>query len=305
MKYAIISDIHGNMPALQKILEDADAQGVQGFFLVGDYCISAPWAAEVVDAIRVLDNTWIIKGNEENYMNVPNGTNGQFEISRYGKSRLSEEQKKWLSGLPGKLDFQLENMEIHMIHNLEDTTGKLGCWPVLTWQTAVHYGKEDVPHEQLLEDIRTELSGNENFRNALEILPSGIYIFGHNHLQWHMQTENHLFINPGSCGIPLDCGEFGVPYTILNMENGRATVEERRLPLDAEEMIGLVKATSQYREARVWSELICGEWRSVREKTMFFLKFAEKFAQSIGDERRPFEKDTWEAAFEAWKCQVD
>ena len=52
MKTAIISDIHGNHPALKAVLEDADREGVNRFFCLGDmvgyYCMFN----EVVETIR-------------------------------------------------------------------------------------------------------------------------------------------------------------------------------------------------------------------------------------------------------------
>lgn len=304
-KYAVISDIHGNFPALQRILEDAREQGAQGFLLAGDYCISSPWAAEVVETIRSLENTWIVRGNEESYLNVPDGEDGQMEISRYGKRSLTEEQRQWLLGLPERLDLTLDGVEIHMTHNLETVTGKTGIWPSVTSETARHYGEEYIPHEKFLEDVRQEFLMSETFQKALETLPGGIWVFGHTHLQWHLQTERHLFINPGSCGIPLDCGDFGAPYTLLTIENGRASAAERRIKMDVEELIRQVKATPQYREARVWSEMIFQEWRAVRERMMFFLNFTEGYARSIGDERRPYARDTWEAAYDAFRARKE
>lgn len=305
MKYAVISDIHGNLPALHAVLQDAHKKGVQGFLFAGDYCISAPWASEVVETIRNLEHTWIVRGNEESYLLIPEGNDGQFEISRYGKRSLTEEQKEWLLHLPEKMEFRLENKTVYMTHNLEEVTGKLGCWPVMTYQTALHYGKQKVSREQLLCDIRKELTENEAFMEAQKTLPEGIYICGHNHLQWYLQTEKHLFINPGSCGIPLDCGEFGASYTLLTIEEKDVRVEECCIPMNVEELIEQVKSSSQYSAARVWSEMIFKEWRNVREHAMFFLKYAEEYAQSIGDERRPFVKETWEAAYEAWNRHVD
>ena len=54
MKYAIISDIHGNYPALQAVMEDMKGQCISGFIFVGDYCISGPWPDECIDAIRAV-----------------------------------------------------------------------------------------------------------------------------------------------------------------------------------------------------------------------------------------------------------
>lgn len=42
MKFAIISDVHGNLPALDAVLEDAERNNIDNFIFVGDYCLSNP-----------------------------------------------------------------------------------------------------------------------------------------------------------------------------------------------------------------------------------------------------------------------
>ena len=76
--------------------------------------------------------------------------------------------------------------------------------------------------------------------------------------------------------------------------------EERRIPYDVEWLIDQVKSTGQYAAARVWSEIIFSEWRTCREKVYQFLWHCEHYAERIGDPRRPFAKDTWEAAYAEW-----
>ena len=43
MKYAIISDVHGNLPALELVLKDAEDNHVDSFIFVGDYFLSNPF----------------------------------------------------------------------------------------------------------------------------------------------------------------------------------------------------------------------------------------------------------------------
>ena len=99
MKYAVISDIHGNAPALRLVLADAVAHQVDGYLLAGDYCISAPWASEVVSILRNLPNARIIRGNDEAHLDVAPGDDGQFEVSRWCMSTLTLEDKAWLDAL--------------------------------------------------------------------------------------------------------------------------------------------------------------------------------------------------------------
>ena len=56
MKYAIISDIHGNFPALQAILKDAKNQNINHYLFAGDYCLSGPWPNECIEAIKSISN---------------------------------------------------------------------------------------------------------------------------------------------------------------------------------------------------------------------------------------------------------
>ena len=59
MKYAIIADVHGNMPALKLVLEDAQKRGAESYLLAGDYSIRAPWFNDVIPTLRSLHG-WIV-----------------------------------------------------------------------------------------------------------------------------------------------------------------------------------------------------------------------------------------------------
>lgn len=48
MKFAIISDIHGNYPALVKVIEDANLNDVDRFIFIGDYIFDLPFSNDVV-----------------------------------------------------------------------------------------------------------------------------------------------------------------------------------------------------------------------------------------------------------------
>ena len=53
MRYALISDIHGNLPALEAVLADIDArESVDAVYHLGDLGGYAPWPNEVVATLR-------------------------------------------------------------------------------------------------------------------------------------------------------------------------------------------------------------------------------------------------------------
>ena len=300
MKYAAISDIHGNAPALRLALADAAEQGVDGYLLAGDYCISAPWASEVVSILRDLPHTYIIRGNDEAHLDVAPGDDGQFEVSRWCMSTLSAKDKAWLDTLPETLDFTLEGIPFHMAHSSQTYVGKCLHEKFRTSVLPGFYPDGPIPRGTLLTDFRA-LWGKAEFRDYIRTLDAGVYVFGHNHIQAWGEFDGRILVNPGSCGLPLDCGtSLCAPWTLLDIEDGRVSVEERRIPYDAETLIAQAKATGQYKAARVWSEIIFSEWRTSREKVYQFLHHCERYAGSIGDARRPFAKDTWEAAYAEW-----
>ena len=300
MKYAIISDIHGNAPALRLVLADAQANGAEGYLLAGDYCLIAPWHNEVIDLIRRLPHAHIIRGNNDNMSFFPEDDSGQYAIGRWCRSTLTAENRRWLDSLPDTLTLSCENCTLHMAHSSEAFFGKSLHNHFRSSSLARRFPDAPVSRAVLLDSFRSTLCHDEDFVQSLSALNKGIYIFGHNHIQCHGNFDGRLLINPGSCGNPLDCGEFCAPYTLLTIEDGRVSVEERRIPYDAEDLIAQVKATGQYAAARVWTEIIFSEWRTVREKVFQFLWHCERYADRIGDPRRPFAKSTWEAAYAEW-----
>lgn len=305
MKYAIISDIHGNAPALRLAMADARAQGAQAFLFSGDYCVSAPWAEDAVNIMRGTENALYVRGNEEKYLHLPEGNDAQFEISRWTARNMSPENIAWLDALPEKTGIACENVMIRMAHSSEEFIGDAEMRDFKTRQLVHRYPDGPVSQEYRLRDVRQTLLRNGDFQRHAAQMPGGVYIFGHTHSQWHARFGDVLLVNPGSCGLPVDCGMPGAPYTLLTVENGVVTVEERRVAYDVGALIDRVKQTGQYREARVWCEMIFEEWRTCREMAMYMLRYIEAYARSIGDERRPFMQDTWEAGFAAWRVEAN
>lgn len=65
MKCLIFSDVHGNLPALEKMLKEEE--GISQYISLGDVVNYGPWSNECVDLVESLDNKILIKGNHEDY----------------------------------------------------------------------------------------------------------------------------------------------------------------------------------------------------------------------------------------------
>lgn len=109
MRFAIISDIHGNLPALDAVLEDAKNNNVDSFIFVGDYCLSNPYPNECIQRMRDLDKKYIIRGNEEKYLenlidkDQTMWTDGQMQISYYPYIGMTVEEYNYFIDSATKL----------------------------------------------------------------------------------------------------------------------------------------------------------------------------------------------------------
>jgi len=62
-KIAILSDIHGNVTALEAVIADAKAQGVSEYWLMGDIFLPGPGANDLVALLKELSITTSVRGN--------------------------------------------------------------------------------------------------------------------------------------------------------------------------------------------------------------------------------------------------
>src|SRR5260221_6238943 len=70
VRVALVSDVHGNLHALERVLDHAKSAGVDGVACLGDVCTLGPRPREVLDLLRERAS-WFILGNHDEYMDHP------------------------------------------------------------------------------------------------------------------------------------------------------------------------------------------------------------------------------------------
>ncbi len=313
-RFAIISDIHGNLPALNAVLEDAKSRGISEFIFAGNYCLSGPYPDKCIATLMSLEHTHIVRGNEENYLenligkDQSNWTDGQMQVTYWCFRKVAPEHLQFLTALPYTIDFQVNGVKIHLSHPssawINDCEFRLIGPDVL----AKRYEGMDITPEYYRQDVQRHIRQDPGFQNALQALEEGVYLFGHSHVQWNWQDadRNIFLINPGSCGLPLDFIQDSVPYTVLSIsEGGDVSIHEVRVPFDKPGYAEILRNSEQFKAANVWTKVITKEWLKTHEHMTFFLEFVEQYAQGIGDTRRPFSVETWENAYEIWNRTVN
>lgn len=195
---ALLYDIHGNLPALEAVLADANPDR---FVLGGDYALFGPWPAETVAALRALpDATWI-RGNVDRWTaapaQAPDNEIAQGAISAC-RTALGDQLVDELAALPEQL--------------VLDGTRYCHASPISDVRS---FMPEPTDDEQ-------ELLGGVSERRL---------VFGHTHLAFARAGESGIeLLNPGSVGMPFD-GDTRAAYALLH-EDG--SIEHRRVAYDFE-----------------------------------------------------------------------
>lgn len=83
MRIALLADIHGNSLALDAVLADIERRGgVNGYWLLGDYCAIGYDPSGVVERLQALPNTVSIRGNADRYVATGDRPAPSYEMTR-------------------------------------------------------------------------------------------------------------------------------------------------------------------------------------------------------------------------------
>lgn len=106
-KYAVLSDIHGNLEALQAVLRLCSAVGVDKYILLGDVVGYNADPVRCIDIVRNLNPVAAVRGNHDDYAIRNNMENSGFNVNakiaiQWTHEQLSDEDLEWLDSLPYK-----------------------------------------------------------------------------------------------------------------------------------------------------------------------------------------------------------
>jgi predicted phosphodiesterase len=103
MRYAILADIHANLPALKAVLADIKAQNCTHVACLGDIVGYYNNPKECLDIIRGMGIP-CVRGNHDDYCSTDAPLNGfnheAAEVVRWTREQLTEDDRQWLSNLP-------------------------------------------------------------------------------------------------------------------------------------------------------------------------------------------------------------
>ncbi|MFY4776780.1 metallophosphoesterase family protein [Metabacillus sp. RGM 3146] len=110
-KIAVISDIHGNIPALEAVLDHIEKQDIQKVFCLGDLVGKGPESKESINRIRSACQK-TVKGNWDDFIIKET----EFETLKWHQAQLDQEDEAYLANLPFSIDFIMSGKSIRLFH---------------------------------------------------------------------------------------------------------------------------------------------------------------------------------------------
>ena len=310
MRFAVISDIHGNWLSLQAVLQDCKGQNIDTYLFLGDYYGDSPMPNEVLACVRNVAPAHFLLGNKEQRMMEAQTQQAdllqysQYAPVRWNLENISPQHHAFVQSLPEKLTLCAGGHTLFLAHAAVQHFGNAATERISSHAFGKEFGTLYHNHNQYLQFVQNTLNADADFVDMLHQMADGIYLFGHYHTQWHAQVGTKLFINPGSCGLPLDF-DATAAYTILDIDR-EVCITERRVHYDVDAAAQTLKQSSLYSVAPLWHELSLMELSTAQEAVMPFLDYAQERATAQGVTARPFPDAFWQQtlveyfAMKAW-----
>lgn len=211
---AVISDIHGNIPALEAILRDIHRRNIKPIYCLGDLVGKGPNSELAVDMCRAVC-ALTIRGNWDEFIL----TQKDNPMVQWHQQRLGSERLEYLAQLPYTIEFVMSGKSVRLFH-----ASQQGIY------ARVHMNDTLEKHTAMF--ANTEFTGYDFAPNVVG--------YGDIHAAYIKSFENRILFNAGSVGNPLDVTQ--AAYAILEGSYGNDTpspfsVQLIRVPYDIEQAI--------------------------------------------------------------------
>jgi len=216
MKIAVISDIHGNMEALEAVMSDIQEKGCDKLFVLGDYAMAGPEPKLAIEYFMNKEsnpNVEMIQGNTdamiadynyEIYDSIKIKAPVMAEALQDDYKQLGIQEKTFLKNLPIQKEVDVEGIKILLVHG------------------SPRKNNEDILPETRMEDVEEMLAD----------VDSQVIVCGHTHIPCGFQTSTkQTVINVGSVGRPFT-SEPKSCYATITINNGKCLFEHHFVKYD-------------------------------------------------------------------------
>lgn len=190
-RIAILSDVHGNITALEQVISDIENRGISKIYCLGDSVIKCANPDKVIDLLRSKCDI-ILLGNCDEVICRPNIEFGRF----WSRDKIGEERAKFIYSLPVSYEFYMSGHLVRLFHaspiSLEHIFN-----PMFPNSDTAYFNKIITDPNVLFKNTKfIEKSENDPIPDVIG--------FGHLHTPNFYRFGNKTIFNVGSVGIPVE-----------------------------------------------------------------------------------------------------
>jgi putative phosphoesterase len=213
-KIALITDAHGNLPALRAALAAIQAENCESIYHLGDAIAIGPYSVECLDLILDTPQLTCIVGNHEQYylegIPIPKRNRmsaGEVQHQKWVHRQLGEQRKLSLANWEIVIKRDIQGIKVHFQHYGLAENGE-------------HFAR--IIREPTAQDLDKLFDG----------IDADMIFYGHAHQASDVKGSKH-YVNPGSLG----CNPRAVArYTIAEFADGKVNFEHRETEYDDAEL---------------------------------------------------------------------
>lgn len=226
MRFAVLADIHGNLPALEAVLEDVQPFHLDGMIVLGDIASRGPFPLETLQLVQSAA-AHVIRGNVDEYLldlerrcskgEVVDGY--RSAIDRWTYARIGQAGLEMFRSMPSQMVFSPQDaVPLRLVHGSAE---KMNEWIILP-QTLDWFTRTGI----VLSGFSSP-SLSHWFRNISE----KYLACGHSHIPWLVEQNGYKAFNPGSAGMAIN-EDNRAQYALLSWNRRAWQVQFRALKYD-------------------------------------------------------------------------
>lgn len=243
MKIAVLSDVHGNVPALEAVLEDIGGWGADEVVVNGDLLNRGPCSRDALALLqRERAQARLLRGNHENWL---------LHCAQHGPVRDSP-------------TFEIDRFAHWAVAQLGDALPQVAAWHDHLDMNDLEGGSLHITHGSRLGDrkgIQPECGEDELAQKIGD--PRDLFISSHTHRAFRRHFNGTLVINTGSVGQPFD-GDERASYARLEFHRGRWRGEIMRVGYDRARAIADFERSGFLEEGGALTRVIFREFYEAR-----------------------------------------